>query len=106
MTWYEIVDDGVMNDGDLFKGEVDGKEILIIKDGGKYFATSSYCTHEDYDLSEGFMDDGDLICPNHFATFNPADGSVKSPPEGSGDISPLSSYKVKVEGGKVMVDTS
>lgn len=93
-----------MKDGDLFKGTVNDVEILVIKDKGKYFATSSYCTHEEYDLSEAFLDDGDLICPNHFATFNPADGSVKSPPEGSGDISPLKSYETKVENGEVMVD--
>ncbi len=104
MAWYKIVKEGAMKDGDLFKGTVNDVEILIIKDKGKYFATSSYCTHEDYDLSEGFMDEGDLICPNHFATFNPADGSVKSPPEGAGDISPLKSYQTKVEGGEVMVD--
>lgn len=104
MAWYKIVKEDAMNDGDLFKGTVNDVEILIIKDKGKYFATSTLCTHEDYDLSEGFMDDGDLICPNHFATFNPADGSVKSPPESAGDISPLKSYPTKVEGGEVLVD--
>ena len=48
--------------------------------------------------------EGKLICPNHFATFEPKDGSVVSPPEGSGSISPLKSYKTKVENGEVMVD--
>lgn len=93
-----------MKDGDLFKVQVEGREVLIIRDGNSYYATSHLCTHEDYDLSEGFMDDHQLICPNHFATFNPKDGSVISPPEGAGDISPLKSYKTKVENGEIMVE--
>ncbi len=106
MTWYKVTKESAMKDGDLSKIKVDGKEILMIRDGGKFFATSLLCTHEDYDLSEGFMDNHQLICPNHFATFDPADGRVISPPEGAGDISPLKSYKTKIENGDVMVDVA
>ncbi len=104
MTWYKVLKEGAMKDGDLFKVQVEGREVLVARDGNSYFATSHLCTHEDYDLSEGFMDDHQLICPNHFATFNPKDGSVLSPPEGAGDISPLKSYKTKVENGEIMVE--
>ncbi|MCL6090426.1 MAG: Rieske (2Fe-2S) protein [Candidatus Thermoplasmatota archaeon] len=104
MAWYKVLKDGVMKDGDLFKSRIGDKEILIVKDGSNYFATSLYCTHEEYDLSEGFMDEHNLICPNHFATFNPRDGSVISPPESAGDISPLNSYRTKIENGEVLVE--
>ncbi len=104
MTWYNVAKDGSMKEGDLFKAKVGEQEILLIKEGGKYYATSLFCTHEDYDLSEGFMDEGHLICPNHFATFNPKNGDVVSPPEGAGDISPLKSFPVKTENGEVLVE--
>lgn len=104
MTWYKVLKESAMKDGDLFKATVEGKEILIIRDGNNFYATSVLCTHEDYDLSEGFMDDHQLICPNHFATFKPSDGSVISEPEGSGSINPLASYKAKIEGGEVLVE--
>jgi nitrite reductase/ring-hydroxylating ferredoxin subunit len=104
MTWYKVLKEGAMKDGDLFKADIEGKEILIIRDGNNYFATSHLCTHEDYDLAEGFLDDHQLICPNHFATFNPKDGSVISPPESAGDIDPLKSYKTKVENGEIMIE--
>ena len=104
MTWYNVIKDGKLKDGDLFKASINGNEILIIKDGEKYYATSLHCTHEQYDLSEGFMDEHHLMCPNHFATFNPSDGSVISPPEGVEEIAPLKSYKTKVEDGNVLVD--
>ncbi len=106
MAWYKVGKESALKDGDLFKASVGGKEVLLMKIKDSFYATSCYCTHEEYDLSEAFIDEGKLICPNHFATFEPSDGSVVSPPEGSGDISPLSSYKVKVEGGEIFVDVA
>lgn len=104
MTWYKVTKESSMKDGDLFKAKIEDREVLLIRSKDSYYATSTLCTHEEYDLSEGFLDDGALICPNHFATFNPKDGSVVSPPDGSGDISALKSYPVKVENGEVLVD--
>ena len=104
MTWYKVAKENGMKDGDLAKINVNNQEVLIIRDGNKFYATSHLCTHEGYDLSEAFMDDHQLICPNHFATFDPKDGSVISPPDGAGDISPLKSFKTKVEDGDVMVE--
>ena len=33
MTWHKVLKDGVLKDGDLYKANIEGKEILIIKDG-------------------------------------------------------------------------
>ncbi|MCL4331970.1 MAG: Rieske (2Fe-2S) protein [Candidatus Thermoplasmatota archaeon] len=104
MTWYKVTEEGSLKNEDIFKAKIGNEELILMKIGGKFFATSHLCTHENYDLSEGFIDGETLICPNHFATFNPVDGSVISPPEGAGDISPLKSYPVKVENGSVMVE--
>ena len=106
MAWFKVGKETSMKDGDLMKAKVGELEILIIRIKNNFYSTSCYCTHEDYDLSEGFVDDGKLICPNHFATFEPSNGSVVSPPEGSGDISPLKSYKTKVENGEVLVEVA
>lgn len=104
MTWSKVGSASSLSDGGLVKASADGHEILIMRVKDNFYATSCYCTHEDYDLADGFIDDGKLICPNHFATFEPSDGSVVSPPEGAGDISPLKSYKVKVENDEIFVD--
>ncbi|MCL4327016.1 MAG: Rieske (2Fe-2S) protein [Candidatus Thermoplasmatota archaeon] len=104
MAWFKVSKEGSMKDGDLSKVNIEGKDILIMKDKGKYYATSCYCTHENYDLSEGFLDDGNLICPNHFAMFKPQDGSVVQNPEGSGDIPSLKTYHTKIENGDLMVE--
>lgn len=104
MTWFKVGDTTSINDAGLVKAKVNDEEILVIRIKDNYYATSCYCTHEDYDLSEGFVDEGKLICPNHFATFEPSDGSVVSPPEDSDDIPPLKSHKIKIENNEIFVD--
>ncbi len=104
MTWYKVLKEDALKDSDIFKVKAGSKELIVMKTGGKFYATSFLCTHEQYDLSEGFIDDGNLICPNHFAIFKPQDGTVVSNPEGSGEIGSLESYKVKVENGDVLVE--
>ena len=104
MTWYKVGREESLKDGDLAKASAGGHEVLIIRDGDKFYATSHLCTHEEYDLADAFLDDHQLICPNHFATFDPKDGSVINPPEGAGDISPLKTFSLKVENGDIMVE--
>lgn len=104
MTWYNVLKEESMKNGDLFKSKIGKTEILITRENDKFYATSLYCTHEDYDLSEAFVDGGNIVCPNHFATFSPVDGSVVSPPESAGDIEPLKSYNIKVENGNILVE--
>ncbi|MGP6220262.1 Rieske (2Fe-2S) protein [Caldiplasma sukawensis] len=104
MTWYKVGKADKIAEGDIAKVKAGDKEILIMKDSGKIYSTSTLCTHEEYDLADGFMDEHCLTCPNHFAAFDPATGKVVHPPEGSGDISPLKAYKVKIENGEIMVD--
>lgn len=104
MTWFKVGNTSSLSNDGLVKANVNNLDVLVMKIKDRIYATSCYCTHEDYDLSEGLIDEGKLICPNHFATFEPKDGSVVSPPEGSGDISPLKSYPVKVENEEIFVD--
>ncbi len=106
MAWYKVAKESALKDGDIFKVNAGSKELILMNVGGKFYATSHLCTHEQYDLAEGFIDDGNLVCPNHFAIFKPADGSVVSPPEGSDSIAPLESYKVKVENGEVFIEVA
>ncbi|EQD80687.1 Rieske [2Fe-2S] iron-sulfur domain protein, partial [mine drainage metagenome] len=104
MKWYVVGKTTSLKEGDIAKVNLNRMEIIIMKVKGDYFATSHLCSHENYDLAEGFIDDGTLICPNHFATFNPKTGEVISPPEGAEEISPLKSFKTKVENGEILVE--
>ncbi len=104
MTWLKVGNPDDLKENDLKKVTVNGEDVLLIKLSSGVYATSCYCTHESYDLSDGFIDEGKLICPNHFASFRPEDGSVLNNPEGAGSIGPLKSYRTKIESGSLMVE--
>jgi nitrite reductase/ring-hydroxylating ferredoxin subunit/uncharacterized membrane protein len=60
--------------------EVEGKRILLVRNGNEIFATGEACSHLGGPLSEGKLidQDGELstICPWHESEFSLRDGSV------------------------------
>ena len=66
----------------------------------EYFATDGLCTHEAFELFDGFVMDDIIECPKHNGRFNYKTGEAKGAPV----CVNLKTYPVKVEGGKVFVD--
>ncbi|MBX8633039.1 MAG: Rieske (2Fe-2S) protein [Candidatus Thermoplasmatota archaeon] len=104
MAWQFAANIDEMPATGLFRAEVEGKEILLIRSGEKIFATSLRCTHENDDLSTGTIENGNIVCGFHYATYSPSTGEVLAGPEDGGDARPLQTFNVKIEGSKVLVD--
>lgn len=88
-------------DGKMKTVEVDGQQILIVNVGGKYYAMGAICKHEEWDLSEGSLDEGRKVtCAGHGAVWNLETGTAEfdEPLENE----PL--YDVKVEGQDILVN--
>ena len=65
----------------------------------RFFATDGLCTHEAFELCDGFVM-GDIIeCPKHNGRFNYKTGEAKGAPV----CVDLKTYPVKVEGGTVYI---
>jgi nitrite reductase/ring-hydroxylating ferredoxin subunit len=79
----------------FFRG---GKEIAVVQVGGKLHAFSNRCTHNDFQLHFGFVEDGCIWCPIHYGVFELASGRAKS-----GPVTDLETFEVKVEGDEVYV---
>ena len=45
--------------------EVGGDYVLIANVDGKYYGIGAYCTHEEWDLSEGTLVDTEVTCAGH-----------------------------------------
>ena len=45
--------------------EVDGESVLIANVAGKYYGMGAICTHEEWDLSEGTLEDTVVTCAGH-----------------------------------------
>ncbi len=80
--------------------EKSGKEVLIARAKGRFYALGNRCTHEGCQLSGGRIWDGKIRCPCHGSVFDPATGKpVHGPAE-----KPLPKYLIKVENGQIWVD--
>jgi len=80
--------------------EHDGRRILIVNLDGNLHAWDGTCTHEEADLSTGFLIGEEVTCPLHLSRFNLLTGEAVNPPAEK----PLTKYKVKVENDEVLVE--
>lgn len=83
----------------MFTVDFEGESVLIANVGGKYHGMGAICTHEEWDLSEGILEETALTCPGH--------GTVWDLKTGKGVFDePLPDeplYDVKEEGGFLFI---
>ena len=73
---------------------------LIRLDDGSVRAVIDVCSHEDYPLSEGWVEDHTIECALHGSRFDLLTGQPDSPPA----VRPVRIFPVRVEGEDVLVD--
>ncbi len=93
---------------------VDEHEILIARVGDKYYASDNRCPHMGGKLSQGELEGTVVTCPLHSSRFDLKTGEVVRWLKGTGFLSkvgkalkspkPLTTYNVKVEDDRVMVE--
>ncbi len=83
------------------KVEVDGEEILLIKNGDEIFAISNLCSHQEKEMSGGKIEGDAFICPHHGARFDLKTGKVLSMPA----VEDIKIYKVILKDGAVFIES-
>ncbi len=79
--------------------EVGDESVLIANVDGKYYGMGAICTHEEWDLSEGTLEDTAVTCAGHGTVWDLKTGKgVFDEPVAD---EPL--YEVKEEGGYLYV---
>jgi nitrite reductase/ring-hydroxylating ferredoxin subunit len=76
----------------------DGKEIAIVMHEGKLHAFSNRCTHEDFQLHFGYVEDNCVHCPIHYGVFDLPSGKAVS-----GPVTDLETFEITIEGEEVFV---
>ncbi len=74
--------------------------IVILNQGGQYYALDDLCSHEDALLSMGCFKDGYIKCPLHGSRFNLVTGEPMEDPADT----PIKTYPVTIEDDKIMVE--
>jgi sulfoxide reductase heme-binding subunit YedZ len=78
-----------------------GERIAVFRHGETVSAVSNTCAHQGGPLGEGRIIDGCITCPWHGFTYRPADGCAPPPFNEK-----LPTFAVRVEDGRVLVNTS
>ena len=92
-----------LQEGNLLKVEVRGKELVLSMVDGKIFAMENECTHQGGPLNEGELKGYGLKCPWHYAVFDVRNGKVS---DSTVWASNLISYPVKIDeaNGDILVN--
>lgn len=83
--------------GQLLAVEAGGRRICLANVDGEIYAFPDNCTHKDFPLSAGLLEDDVVECSWHGARFDIRTGRALSLPA----IKPLKLYETKVEGGEI-----
>jgi nitrite reductase (NADH) small subunit len=97
--WHAVARVGELKPGELKATTVEGTEIVLGRDGDRYFAVQRQCAHRQSDLVAGFVADHYVVCPQHGWRFSTETG------EHAGVFDAcLKVYAVRVVGEQIEVD--
>ena len=98
-TFHPAIAAVELMDGEVARVLIADKKIGIYNLGGSFYALDDTCTHMKARLSNGYIEDGFILCPVHFGKFDIKTGKASSAP----CTVDVASYPVKVEEGRVLI---
>ncbi|MEW6143799.1 MAG: non-heme iron oxygenase ferredoxin subunit [Thermodesulfobacteriota bacterium] len=97
---FDVGAEGDIAPGEAKLVEAEGREIALFNCDGEYFALDNDCTHIGGPLCEGEISGDRVICPWHGSEFSIKTGEVLGPPADEN----VNTYKVRVEGGRILIE--
>jgi nitrite reductase/ring-hydroxylating ferredoxin subunit/uncharacterized membrane protein len=79
--------------------KVEGKSVLLYRDGGKLFGIGAVCSHAAGPLQEGKIEGHSVQCPWHDTVFDLRDGSIRHGPA----TQPQNAFDVRIQDGRVEI---
>ena len=79
----------------------DGSRVALFRYDGKLSAVTNVCVHQNGPLGEGRIIGGKVTCPWHGFQYGADDGCAPAP-----YTERISTYRIKLEGGRVFVDST
>jgi nitrite reductase/ring-hydroxylating ferredoxin subunit len=98
-TWRAVARIADIPRDDVIAVTVDGVDMVLGRDGDRYFAAQRRCIHRGGDLADGIVSRGHLICPQHAWRFSTETGCNAEASEFC-----LVTYPVRVVGDQIEVD--
>jgi 3-phenylpropionate/trans-cinnamate dioxygenase ferredoxin subunit len=102
-TWVDAGPADRISREDVGRFEHDGKLYALYRtEDDRYFATDGLCTHEQVDLSDGFVSGTIIECPMHNGRFDFTTGEAKGAPV----CVNLATYPVEIDNGRIRLRLS
>ncbi|MET1232796.1 MAG: non-heme iron oxygenase ferredoxin subunit [Candidatus Limnocylindrales bacterium] len=86
--------------GTMLRVQVDGTDILLVNLEGEVRAMQGICSHEYFELDQGFLTGDSLTCALHLSRFDLITGEALDPPAEL----PLAMYAVVIEGDRIVLE--
>ena len=90
--YFPVAQEEELTDGERLFVEIDGVPIVMFRIGGKLYAISDACSHDDGPLGDGELEGMRIICPRHGAQFDVQTGKALSLPA----VQDISAYPVRI----------
>lgn len=88
-------------EGSQTEVQVGGKSVVVVCEGGQYYALRNQCSHQNFPLLGGDVSMGRITCIKHGAKFELSSGKPRTLPA----VKPVQVYRTRVQGGVVWVDS-
>ncbi len=99
MPFHRAAAVGDLTDGDIMAVRIDGVDMVLYRSGDGYYAAQRMCLHQGYDLADGLVDSGFLICPLHGWRYHADSGVHEYSPQTC-----LRTFAVRVRDGAIEID--
>lgn len=99
-TWHPIVTAERIREGGIHGTRIGGEFVGVARVDGELYAFDDMCTHEECLLSDGMIDNGNVVCGCHGAEFDARTGEVRLGPA----TEPIRMFPCRVVDGKVEVE--
>jgi 3-phenylpropionate/trans-cinnamate dioxygenase ferredoxin component len=98
--WVRVADVSECPAGALTGVLAEDVPVVLANVDGKVCALLDQCSHEEYPLSDGDLEGGDIVCTYHGARFDACTGARKALPA----VLDVRSFPVEIRDGEVYVD--
>ena len=98
-SWTDVAPATDVPRGEHRVYEVDARFVAVYNVGGDLYAIEDLCTHDGNPLSDGPVEDHEVICLRHGARFCLRTGAALTPPA----YEPVATFPVAVRDGRIWI---
>ncbi len=97
--WFFAIAENELDEGEKKPLLIEGDKLLLLRQGGEFYAISNKCPHMDCPLSKGTLNGYVIQCPCHDWQFDICSGEFLDAEEIK-----VPAYETKVADGKIYVN--